>query len=159
VPAYNQIGARHAIESPDSGPAIARMVDAFQRRRDLVVAGLDAIDGISCQKPRGAFYVFPNVGGVCRSLGAIDAYDRLPAELRARTSPSTLLQMFLLFDYGVATMDRRSFGRIGAEGKHYLRISIATQDDDLREAVDRIARAVVDRDGFRQFLRDGRHLY
>ena len=50
----------------------------------------------------------------------------MPAGLRQRSSPSTLLQRFLLLRHHVATLDRRSFGTIGSEGKHYLRISIAT---------------------------------
>ena len=52
-------------------------------------------------------------------------------------------------------MDRRSFGILGSEGQHFLRLSIATADDDLREAVDRIERASRDRDGFRAFVRSG----
>jgi aspartate/methionine/tyrosine aminotransferase len=64
--------------------------------------------------------------------------------------------MFLLFEHGVATLDRKSFGQIGAEGKHYLRISIATAMDDLKEAVARIQRAANDVDGFRRFMAKGR---
>ncbi len=158
VPAYNQMGAKAAIESPASLPEMARMVAAFQERRDVVVAGLNAVPGITCRTPRGAFYVFPNVGGVCESIGAVEAFESLPAEGKARTSPSTLFQMFLLFRHHVATMDRRSFGQIGAEGRHFLRISIATGMDDLREALARIARAALDRDGFRAFVKEGARL-
>lgn len=156
IPAYNQLGAAFAIESPDSAPEIARMVKEFQRRRDFIVPALNAIDGITCAMPRGAFYVFPNIAGVCKALGAIEAYDRLPAAVKAKTSPSTMVQMFLLFEYGVATLDRRSFGRIGSEGKHYLRISIATAYDELRVAVDRIKTAASDRAGFHRFIAQGR---
>jgi aspartate/methionine/tyrosine aminotransferase len=158
LPVYNQMGARLAIESPESLPEIARMVSAFQARRDMVVPALNAIDGVRCQEPGGAFYVFPNVGGLCERLGAFEAHARLAPDLRDRTSPSTLLQRFLLFRHHVATLDRRSFGRVGSEGKHYLRISIATGLDDLREAVDRIARAGRDRSGFHAFVREGRFL-
>jgi aspartate aminotransferase len=157
--AYNQMGAKAAIESPESKVAIAKMNAAFLERRNLVVDGLNAIEGISCQRPRGAFYVFPNIGGVCRSLGAVDAYAALPLAIRQRTSPATLFQMFLLFRYQVATMDRKSFGRIGTEGKHYLRLSIATATDDLREALRRIAAAAADREGFSAFIADGQHLF
>lgn len=156
VPAYNQWGAKVALESTESAVSIAAMNDAFAARRELVVSGLNAIDGITCQKPRGAFYVFPNIAGVCRSIGAVDAHRALPPDIRPRSSPSTLFQLFLLFRHGVATLDRRSFGVIGSEGKHYLRISIATSYDDLKEALARIAAASVDRDGFRDFLREGR---
>lgn len=157
--AYNQMGCKVAIESPESAPATARMVRAFQERRDLVVGGLNAIDGISCQNPRGAFYVFPNIGGLCESLGAVAAHAALPDDVRPRTSPSTLFQMFLLFRYHVATMDRKSFGKIGTEGKHFLRLSIATGLDDLREGVRRIAAAATDRQGFAAFLKSGDPLY
>jgi aspartate/methionine/tyrosine aminotransferase len=157
--AYNQMGAKLAIESPESLPEIQKMVTAFQERRDLVVGGLNSIEGVTCQNPKGAFYVFPNVGGVCEELGAVEAFDRLPDHMKTKTSPSTLLQMFLLFRYHVATMDRRSFGRIGAEGKHFLRISIATGLDDLREGVDRIAAAARDREGFAAFMASGEPLY
>ncbi|MGD8375377.1 MAG: aminotransferase class I/II-fold pyridoxal phosphate-dependent enzyme, partial [Acidobacteriota bacterium] len=156
LPAYNQLGARVAIESPESLEAIRAMNAEFQRRRDVVVDGLNAIPGVSCQKPRGAFYVFPNIGGVCENLGAFGAHDNLAPEARLRTSPSTLFQMFLLLRHHVATMDRPSFGAIGTEGRHYLRISIATALEDLEEAVRRIRRASEDREGFRAFLEEER---
>lgn len=158
MPPYNQEGAREAIESPLSPGIIRGMVREFQRRRDAVVAGLQAIDGVTCQLPRGAFYVFPNVGGVIQRLGADEACANLPAEVRKATTPSTLLQMFLLFRYGVATMDRKSFGRIGSEGRHFLRMSIATSFEDLMEAVARLRRAADDVDGFRSFVAEGKHL-
>lgn len=152
LPPYNQEGARLALESPESRGVIREMVAAFQARRDAVVAGLAAIPGITCQLPRGAFYAFPNIGGMCERLGAVDAWEALPPAERAATSPSTLVQRFLLFRYHVATMDRRSFGRIGSDGKHFLRLSIATGIADLAEAVRRIARAAEDESGFASFL-------
>src|SRR5204862_957770 len=121
-------------------------------------AALNAIDGVTCQIPRGAFYVFPNIAGLCARLGVIDAYNALPEAIRQRTSPSTLFQMFLLFEHKVATLDRKSFGRFGSSGKHFLRISIATSLDDLEAAVLRIAAAASDRAGFRKFMAAGRHL-
>ena len=157
IPSYNQHGARVAIESPESKVAIDQMVAAFTERRDVVVSGLNQIEGIQCNRPGGAFYVFPNISGVCRSLGAIDAWDALPIDERRKTSPSTLFQNFLLDKYAVATLDRRSFGVIGSEGKHYLRISIATSLPDLEEALQRIAAASVDRIGFRKFMDEGRY--
>ncbi|MGZ5474486.1 MAG: pyridoxal phosphate-dependent aminotransferase [Thermoanaerobaculia bacterium] len=144
VPAYNQLGAAHAIESPESEISIAAMVAEFERRRDFIVPALNAIDGITCAMPQGAFYVFPNISGVCERLGIRDAFA------------SSIFQMFLLFEHGVATLDRKSFGQIGTEGKHYLRISIATAMADLEEAVARIERAANDADGFRRFMAKGR---
>jgi hypothetical protein len=75
----------------------------------------------------------------------------MPEALRGRSSPSTLLQRFLLMRHYVATLDRRSFGVLGSEGKHYLRLSIATALADLEDAVARVARAVEDRAGFADF--------
>lgn len=158
IPAYNQMGAKVAIESPESPPEIRRMTAAFQERRDVVVKGLNSIPGITCQNPKGAFYVFPNIGGVCKDIGAIAAYESLPKEIKARTSPSTLFQLFLLFRYYVATMDRKSFGRIGTEGMHFLRLSIATGIDDLKEGLARIAKAAKDREGFAAFVKEGKRL-
>ncbi|MFH1830597.1 MAG: aminotransferase class I/II-fold pyridoxal phosphate-dependent enzyme [Pseudomonadota bacterium] len=159
VPAYNQMGAKIAIESPESKKEIQKMVSAFQERRDVVVAGLNNIEGIKCQMPKGAFYVFPNIGGVCEGIGAIDAYESLPKDVKQKTSLSTLFQLFLLFKHHVATMDRKSFGRIGSEGKHFLRISIATGIDDLKEGLKRIEKASKDKDGFRKFVEEGERLY
>lgn len=152
IPPYNQWGAIEALTSPESGPAIRTMVDAFQRRRDIVVGALNEVPGIRCQTPKGAFYAFPNVAKVVESLGAIAAYDALPAEDRERTSPSSLLQLFLLEEYGVATMDRRSFSELGSEGQHFLRLSTANSDDELIEAVRRIDSASRDVAGFERFM-------
>lgn len=154
VPPFVQHAGRAAYESPESESAVRTMVEAFERRRDWVVPALNDIDGIRCAMPKGAFYVFPNVAGVCRTLGVVDAYEALPEAQRERTSPSGMLQMFLLYRYGVATMDRPSFGRIGAEGQHYLRLSIATSLERLQEGVGRIAEACRDREGFHEFLTD-----
>ena len=144
VPAYNQLGAAHAIESPESAISIAEMVGEFEKRRDFIVPRLNAIDGITCAMPQGAFYVFPNISGVCERLGIHDRFA------------SSMFQMFLLYQYGVATLDRKSFGQIGAEDKHYLRISIATAMDDLKEAVARLERASTDVEGFRRFIAKGK---
>lgn len=155
IPPYNQWGAVEALTSPESDAAIGAMVEAFQRRRDTVVTKLDAIDGITCQNPRGAFYAFPNVEGVLRDLGALEAYDELPDDVKGETSPSTLFQLFLLHRYRVATMDRRSFSVLGSEGQHYLRLSTANADEELVEAVERMADAATDTAGFEAFLRSG----
>ena len=155
IPPYNQWGAIEALQSPESAPAIQEMVDAFQRRRDLVVAALNDIDGISCQNPKGAFYAFPNVGGALERIGVLDAYDRLPEHIRTDSSPATLFQLFLLHRYQVATMDRRSFNALGSEGQHFLRISTANADDDLAEAVRRMADAAHDAQGFESFIQAG----
>jgi len=137
VPAYNQFGAKVAIESPESATSIAKMNAAFELRRNMVWTRLNQIDGIRCNLPRGAFYMYPNIAGVCARLGC----------------DSTEFQRFLLFRHGVATLDRRSFGQIGSEGKHYLRMSIATAFDELEEAMDRLRVAAFDVDGFEEWRR------
>lgn len=158
IPPYSQLGAKVALESPASPPAIATMVEAFRRRRDFVVDDLNQIPGIRCQLPRGAFYAFPNISGVVESLDAEAAFAALPEEIRRRSSPATLFALFLLYRYRVATMDRRSFGVRGSEGRHFLRISVATGDEDLREALRRLQQAAADRKGFADFVRSGERL-
>ena len=157
--AYNQEGARLGLESPESIKEIKKMASVFQLRRDLVVAGLNAIPGIHCMNPGGAFYAFPNIEGLCRNLGIFEAFADLPEDIRQMTSPSTLLQMFLLYVHGVATMDRRSFGRIGAEPYHYLRLSVATGTEELKKGLLRMAAAAGDREGFSRFFEQGKNLY
>jgi len=158
VPPYNQEGAREALENAQSGPWMAEMARTFETRRDAIYAELNAIEGITCQKPGGAFYMFPNIAGVCEQIGAFEAYAGLPPEVRKATSPSTLFQMFALYHYYVAVMDRRSFGAIGTQDLHYLRISIAADLATLQEGVRRLAAAGKDVDGFQRFVAQGKHL-
>ncbi|MGI8510633.1 MAG: pyridoxal phosphate-dependent aminotransferase [Gemmatimonadaceae bacterium] len=156
VPPFIQEAGRVALTSEKSAPYVEHMVAEFETRRNWVVGALNDIPGIRCQNPKGAFYVFPNVAGMCEQLGIVDAYNALPEATRARTSPSGMLQMFLLYSYGVATMDRNSFGKVGAEGQHFLRLSIAASIDRLKEGVARIRKASTDRAGFAQFMTDER---
>jgi aspartate aminotransferase len=156
VPPFIQEAGRTAYESPESISTTGDMVRAFEERRDQVVPALNEIDGIRCQIPKGAFYVFPNVADTCERLGILSAWDALPEDVRTRTSPSAMLQMFLLYRYGVATMDRNSFGVIGAEGQHFLRLSIAAGLARLLEGVERFAEAARDSDGFRSFMDEER---
>jgi aspartate/methionine/tyrosine aminotransferase len=94
---------------------VARMVAEFKRRRDLVVDGLNALPGVRCARPRGAFYVFPNITGTGRSS----------AEVAER----------LLTEAGVAVLSGAAFGEYG-EG--YLRLSYANSEANLREALARM---------------------
>ena len=88
------------------------MVAEFERRRDWIVPALNDIEGMKCQMPKGAFYVFPNIGGICESLGIVEAYGAMTPEVQARTSPSGMFQMFLLYRYEsrpwIATRSARS---------------------------------------------------
>ena len=128
------------------------MVSTFQKRRDVIWARLKRMDGITCQKPLGAFYLFPNISGICESLGLIDYYEGMEAADRNLTSPASLFQMFALYCHRVAVMDRKSFGRLGSEGKHYIRLSIASDLTVLEDGVSRLNDAAQDNEGIRHFL-------
>ncbi len=157
IPPYNQEGARVAIESPLSKGSIAEMNTAFEQRRDFVVNALNNMPGVECQLPKGAFYVFPNIAGVVRNMKIDEAFAALPKDMQKKTSPSTLFQMFLLWNFQVATMDRKSFGQIGAENMHYLRLSIATGMEDLKIGMQRMADAIADQAGFEKFIEAQEH--
>jgi len=98
---------------------VAGFREAFRNRRELIVDGLNAIDGLSCVLPRGAFYAFPNITETGRS--------------------SKEFADLLLDDYGVAAIAGTSFG---AAGEGYLRLSYANSEANLSRALDRIATAV-----------------
>ena len=152
VPPFLQEAGAAAYEDPASAPEVRRMVGEFEKRRDWIVPALNAVAGVTCRTPKGAFYVFPDVAGMCERLGVHAAHAALPAAARNRTSPAGMFQMFLLYRFGVATMDRASFGRIGAEGQDFLRLSIANSMDDIRRGVARIEEAAGDADGFAAFV-------
>ena len=91
------------------------MVAEFKRRRDLIVDGLNALPGVTCRRPRGAFYVFPNVTALKR--------------------PSAEIADLLLREAGVAVLGGSAFGEYG-EG--YLRLSYANSEANLRRALERM---------------------
>ncbi len=162
VPPFLQEAGAAAYEDPASAVEVRRMVDAFEKRRNWIVPALNEVPGMRCRTPKGAFYVFPDVSGVCERLGVYEACERIHKVGRGRrTTPAGMLQMFLLHRYGVASMDRASFGRIGAGGQDFLRLSIANGMDDIRRGVDRIVAAAKDAQGFAEFVEDedGRALF
>jgi aspartate aminotransferase len=110
---FVQLAGLAALQG-DQG-SVTRMVAEFKRRRDLVVDGLNTLPGVRCARPRGAFYVFPNITGTGRSS----------AEVAER----------LLTEAGVATLSGTAFGEYG-EG--YLRLSYANSEANLREALTRM---------------------
>ena len=110
---FVQLAGIAALEG-DQTP-VTQMVDAFRRRRDLVVDGLNTLPGVSCARPRGAFYAFPNVSAIGR-----------PAEEIAER---------LLNDAGVAVLPGTGFG---AHGEGYLRLSYANSEVNLRAALERM---------------------
>ncbi len=109
---------QHAALAALTGPwePIQAMVDEFRRRREVIVEGLNRIDGVTCTKPNGAFYAFPNVA----SFGL----------------PSQEVAAFLLQEAGVAVLSGTAFGN---EGQGYLRFSYANSVEAIREALDAVA--------------------
>jgi aspartate aminotransferase len=121
--AMTQRAGLAALTGPQD--AVRAMVAEFRRRRDALVAGLNAIPGFSCHLPGGAFYAFPDIRGTGLSS----------AELAER----------LLQEAGVATLAGTAFGP-GGEG--FLRLSYAAALPDLERALARIAAVVASRTVF-----------
>jgi len=103
--------------------AVEMMREAFNRRRLTIVEMLNAIPGVTCPVPEGAFYAYPSVRGV---LGR-DIRGHVP-------QTSTELAEVILDEVEVAVVPGEAFGTPG-----YLRLSYALGDDDLMEGVQRIA--------------------
>ena len=154
VAPYNQEAAVVALTDETVKREVLEMVRTFEERRDAVLEDLRAIPGVECQKPGGAFYLFPNIEGVCESLGLIDHHSNLNDAAKKETSPAGLFQMFALYDHQVAVLDRLSFGRIGVEGKHFLRLSTASELGVLRDGVQRLRDAAQDQTGLEKFLKE-----
>jgi aspartate/methionine/tyrosine aminotransferase len=114
--AFTQLAAIEAFESPESDAAVDAMVSEFRRRRDVLVDGLNRIPGITCRRPAGAFYVFPDIS-------ATGWNDRD-------------LQNALLDEVGVAVLAGSSFGPHGAG---HIRLSYANSMENIEHALDRIA--------------------
>jgi len=106
-----------ALRGDDS--SVKTMVEEFRGRRDLIVDGLNRLPGVSCTRPRGAFYVFPNVKGLRR--------------------PSKEVATYLLEEGGVAVLWGTAFGEFG-EG--YLRLSYAASRDAIQRALDQMGKAL-----------------
>jgi aspartate aminotransferase len=110
---FTQDAGVEALTGPQG--RVAEVVAEYQRRRDAIVAGLNSIPGITCQKPQGAFYVFPNI--------------------KAFGLTSDKLAKILLEQAGVALLPGSSFGQYG-EG--YLRLSYANSLQNIQKGVDKI---------------------
>jgi aspartate aminotransferase len=113
VATFVQMAGVAALTGPDD--AVLRMNEIFRARRDRLIEGLNAIQGISCLLPEGAFYAFPNVSSI--------------------TSDDRALAKFLLEEGGVACGGGSSFG---AAGTGYLRFSYAASLDDIDWALQSI---------------------
>jgi aspartate aminotransferase len=115
--AFIQMAGIEALKGPQD--SVDRMVAEFRKRREIIVEGLNRIKGVTCKKPKGAFYVFPNITGT---------------GMRSKE-----LSDYLLNEVGVAVLPGTSFGKYG-EG--YLRISFANSVENIKEALRRIEAAL-----------------
>ncbi|TCT05250.1 pyridoxal phosphate-dependent aminotransferase [Aquabacter spiritensis] len=114
VNAATQFAGIAALDGPQD--AVAAMVAEFDRRRHIVVEGLNALPGISCATPKGAFYAFPNVAGT--GWGSAKA-----------------LASALLEEVGVAVIGGPDFG---VHGEGYIRLSYANSAENIRKALERM---------------------
>jgi len=115
--AFTQLAGVEALKGPQGDAE--RMVAEFKKRREVIVDGLNRIKGFKCKKPKGAFYVFPNITGTgmdCRKLAD-----------------------HLLYKAGVAVLPGTSFGKFG-EG--YLRLSFANSVENIKKALERIEKSL-----------------
>ena len=112
---FTQMAGVEALHGDQS--SVDRMLAEFRRRREVMVDGLNSIKGFRCLKPRGAFYVFPNIEGTGWQ--------------------SKKLATALLEEAGVACLSGAAFGSYG-EG--FIRFSIANSIENIEKALDRVAR-------------------
>ena len=119
VNAPTQFAALAATTGPQE--CVEEMRAAFARRAALTYDKLNALDGISCPAPKGAFYAFANITGT---------------NFSAKSFQDTALE-----SYGVALIAGTSFG---ARGEGYVRLSCANSDDAISEAIDRLAQMISD---------------
>lgn len=109
-----QMAGLAALEGPQD--FVGELMREFRARRDLIVDGMNSLPGVSCQVPLGAFYAFPNVSGT--GMTSRDFAQRA------------------MDDAGVALLSGTAFGEYG-DG--YIRISFANSQENLTEAVNRLA--------------------
>ncbi len=122
--AFAQIASIEALTGPQD--SVRGMVQEYERRRNFVVPRLNAMDGVTCNLPRGAFYVFPKIDGL---------FGRTWKEQRLETS--TDVTNFLLEEAGVSVVPGEAF-----RDDHYIRISYATSMAELDKGLDRMAVAL-----------------
>ena len=114
---FTQYAGIEAITGPQN--QVEAIVASYQKRRDVLIAGLNAIPGLRCRTPQGAFYAFPN----------ITAFER----------SSKFISNYLLEEAGVATLPGTAFGP-GGEG--FLRLCFANSMENIQLAVERISQAL-----------------
>jgi aspartate/methionine/tyrosine aminotransferase len=115
---FAQVGAVEALRGPQD--AVDAMVAEFHARRDLVVDGLNSLPGITCLRPKGAFYVFPDVSGTGRT--------------------GDELAHLLLNEAGVSVLSGTAFGDVG---RNHIRLSYANSRTQISRAIEKM-RAVLE---------------
>jgi aspartate/methionine/tyrosine aminotransferase len=114
---FAQRGAVAAYRA--SQDCVGEMVDEFDRRRKFLIEALESIQGVSCVRPEGAFYVFPSV----KEFGVSDEK----------------LATYLLQEANVALVPGSAFGEYG---QGYVRLSYANSYQNIEKAMERIAKAL-----------------
>lgn len=118
---FTQYAMIEALDGPQD--EVNKMVAQFRKRRDVIVDGFNKIDGITCLKPEGAFYVFPNITGTGLTSDQF-------AELA-------------LYEAGVAGLSGTAFG---ANGEGYARFSYANSIENIKTALANIEKALTNRE-------------
>ena len=114
---FAQVGAVEALRGPQD--AVDAMVAEFRARRDLVVDGLNSLPGVTCLRPKGAFYVFPDVSGTGRTGDEI--------------------AHMLLHEAGVSVLSGTAFGEVGV---NHIRLSYATSRTQISRAIEKMRGAL-----------------
>lgn len=122
VAGFTQIAGIEALTGPQE--SVDRMVEEFARRRELIVNGLNAIPGVTCNMPQGAFYVFPNITGT--GMNSREIAD------------------FMLYEANIACLAGTAFG---ANGEGYIRLSYANSFENIERALERMASTLAQRSG------------
>lgn len=110
---FTQYAGVEALTGPQD--RVAEVVNEYQRRRDVIVEGLNMLPGVSCQNPQGAFYAFPSI--------------------KEHGKTSKEMANFFLEEAGVALLPGSAFG---AYGEGYLRVSYATSVENIQKALARM---------------------
>ena len=113
--AFTQMATIEALTSPESERAVEAMVAQFQRRRDIMVDGLNRIPGFKCNRPEGSFYAFPNIEAT--GFNERDLADRL------------------LNETGVAVLPGTAFG---AAGRGFIRLAYTNSEENIAKALEKV---------------------
>ena len=116
ISTFSQIGVERSMNAPETEAEVDKMIKAFARRRSLVMSKLDKIPGLSYIEPKGAFYIFVDVSGT--GLNGDDFAARLLGEKYVGIVPGS---------------------KLGKGFDKYVRLSYATSDENLEEALKRMA--------------------